>query len=366
MKKSALFLVLFNLERINSIASIVPIELNIFLKTFIFNKSSFLKSSSSLLVPDLVISIAGKILLSEIFLSNIVSLLPVPLNSSKITSSILLPVSIKEKLIVEIKNQTKKLALALKVKGFINVQFAIKNDEIYVIEVNPRASRTVPFVSKAKGIPLAKIASRVMAGEQLSEFNLINKNKNMFAVKEAVFPFNKFPNVDVLLGPEMKSTGEVMGLDKDFGLAFSKSLIAAGNSLPTKGLAFISMKDKHKNEGVNLAKKLVELNFSLCGTPGTANIIKKTGIKCKKVNKVSEGSPHIVDILNAKKIALVINTGGGKRAYRVQDSTALRRATLTNKIPYCTNMSTAYACLEGIKSLKSKKMNVKAIQNIFH
>lgn len=276
------------------------------------------------------------------------------------------PVSIKEKLIVEIKNQTKKLSLALKIKGFINVQFAIKNDEIYVIEVNPRASRTVPFVSKAKGIPLAKIASKVMAGKKLSEFNLINLNKNMFAVKEAVFPFDKFPNVDVLLGPEMKSTGEVMGLDKDFGLAYAKSQIAAGNSLPTRGLAFISLQDKHKNEGVDLAKKLVKLNFTLCGTEGTANVIKKNGIKCKKVNKVSGGSPHIVDILNSKKIALVINTGGGKRAYRVQDSFALRRATLTNKIPYCTNMSTAYACLEGIKSLKSKKMNVEAIQNIFH
>ncbi len=274
------------------------------------------------------------------------------------------PIAIKDKLISEIKNQTKKLALALKVKGFMNVQYAIKNDQIYIIEVNPRASRTVPFVSKAKGIPLAKIASRVMAGEKLSKFNLTNKNKNMFAVKEAVFPFNKFPNVDVLLGPEMKSTGEVMGFDKDFGLAFSKSQIAAGNSLPIKGLAFISLKDKHKNEGINLAKKLIELNFSLCGTPGTANVINKNGIKCKKVNKVSEGSPHIVDVLNAKKIALVINTGGGKKTSRIQDSTSLRRATLINKVPYCTNMSTAYACLEGIKSLKSKKISVKAIQEL--
>ncbi len=274
------------------------------------------------------------------------------------------PVAIKEKLITEIKNQTKKLALALKVKGFMNVQYAIKNDEIYIIEVNPRASRTVPFVSKAKGIPLAKIASRVMTGEKLSKFNLKNKNNNMFAVKEAVFPFNKFPNVDVLLGPEMKSTGEVMGLDKDFGLAFSKSQIAAGNSLPTKGLAFISLKDKHKNEGVNLAKELIKLNFTLCGTPGTANTMQKNGIKCKKINKVSEGSPHIVDVLNAKKIALVINTGGGKRASRVQDSTSIRRATLINKVPYCTNMSTAYACLEGIKSLKSKKITVTSLQDI--
>ena len=274
------------------------------------------------------------------------------------------PISIKEKLINEIKSQTKKLALALKVIGFMNVQYAIKNDEIYIIEVNPRASRTVPFVSKAKGIPLAKIASRVMTGEKLSKFNLKNKNNNMFAVKEAVFPFNKFPNVDVLLGPEMKSTGEVMGFDKDFGIAFSKSQIAAGNSLPTKGLAFISLKDKHKIEGIKLAKKLIELNFSLCGTPGTANIIKKNGIKCKKINKVSEGSPHIIDILNSKKIALVINTGGGKRASRIQDSTSLRRATLINKVPYCTNMSTAYACIEGIKSLKSKKITVTSLQDI--
>jgi len=274
------------------------------------------------------------------------------------------PIAIKKELIEEINNQTKKLALALKVKGFMNVQFAIKNDEIFIIEVNPRASRTVPFVSKAKGIPLAKIASRIMAGEKLSKFNLKNKNKNMYAVKEAVFPFNKFPNVDVLLGPEMKSTGEVMGLDKDFGLAYAKSQIAAENSLPTKGLAFISLKDNHKNEGVDLAKQLVKLNFRLCGTEGTANAIRRSGLKCKKINKVSGGSPHIVDVLNSKKIALVINTGGGRSEYRVQDAIALRRATLINKVPYCTNMSTAYACLEAIKSLKLKKITVTSLQDI--
>ena len=248
----------------------------------------------------------------------------------------------------------------------MNVQFAIKNDEIYIIEVNPRASRTVPFVSKAKGIPLAKIASRIMAGEKLKKFNLKNKNKNknIFAVKEAVFPFNEFPNVDVLLGPEMKSTGEVMGIDKDFGLAYAKSQIASQNSLTTKGLAFISLKDRHKNEGVDLAKQLVKLGFKLCGTEGTANRIIKNGIKCKKINKVSGGSPHIIDILNAKKISLVINTGGGKRAHRIQDSTSLRRSTLINKVPYCTNMSTAYACLEAIKSLKTKKIEVRSLQEI--
>ena len=274
------------------------------------------------------------------------------------------PISIKKKLITEIESQTKKLALALDVRGFMNIQFAIKNDEIFVIEVNPRASRTVPFVSKAKGIPLAKIASRVMAGEKLSKFNLISKAKNMFAVKEAVFPFNKFPKSDVLLGPEMKSTGEVMGFDKDFGMAFAKSQIAASNSLPTKGLAFISLKNSHKKEGIGLARQLLKLSFTLCGTGGTADFISKHGMKCKKINKVSGGSPHIVDVLNSKKIALVINTGGGNSEQKLNDAMALRRATLVNKVPYCTNMSTAYVCLEGIKSLKTKKITVTSLQDI--
>jgi len=274
------------------------------------------------------------------------------------------PISIKPFLIKEIESQTKKLALALKVKGFMNIQFAIKKDEIYVIEVNPRASRTVPFVSKAKGLPLAKIASRIMAGENLYKFNLKDKSKGMYAVKEAVFPFNKFPNSDLLLGPEMKSTGEVMGFDKDFGMAFAKSQMAASNSLPKKGLAFISLKDTHKDEGIDLARQLIKLDFKLCATKGTAEYIKKHGMKCKIVNKVSSGSPHIVDVLNSKKIELVINTGGGNSEHRLNDAIALRRATIKNKVPYCTNMSTAIACLEGIKSLKNKKLDIVALQDI--
>ncbi len=274
------------------------------------------------------------------------------------------PVSIKPFLLKEIENQTKNLALALKVKGFMNVQFAIKKDEIFVIEVNPRASRTVPFVSKAKGIPLAKIASRVMAGEKLSKFNLKDKSKGMFAVKEAVFPFNKFPNSDLLLGPEMKSTGEVMGFDKNFGMAYAKSQIASSNSLPTNGLAFLSLKDSHKDEGLGLAKELLKLKFRLCATKGTAEYIQKHGMSCIIINKVSSGSPHIVDILDSKKIALVINTGGGNTEHRLNDAIALRRATLKNKVPYCTNMSTALACIEGIKSLKTKKLEVTSLQSI--
>ena len=274
------------------------------------------------------------------------------------------PVSIKPYLLKEIENQTKKLAIALNVKGFMNIQFAIKKDEIYVIEVNPRASRTVPFVSKAKGLPLAKIASRVMAGEKLSKFNLKDKSKGMYAVKEAVFPFNKFPNSDLLLGPEMKSTGEVMGFDKNFGMAFAKSQIAAANSLPKQGLAFISLKDSHKDEGIDLAKELLKLKFKLCATRGTAEYIRKHGMKCKIINKVSTGSPHIVDVLDSKKIALVINTGGGNSEHRLSDAIALRRATLKNKVPYCTNMSTAQACLEAIRSLKTKKLEVTSLQDV--
>ena len=246
----------------------------------------------------------------------------------------------------------------------MNIQFAIKKDEIYVIEVNPRASRTVPFVSKAKGLPLAKIASRVMAGEKLSKFNLKDKSKGMYAVKEAVFPFNKFPNSDLLLGPEMKSTGEVMGFDKDFGMAFAKSQIAAANSLPKQGLAFVSLKDSHKDEGIDLSKRVNQVKlYTLCNK-GTAEYIRKHGMKCKIINKVSSGSPHIVDVLDSKKIALVINTGGGNSEHRLNDAIALRRATLKNKVPYCTNMSTAQACLEAIKSLKTKKLEVTSLQDI--
>ena len=273
------------------------------------------------------------------------------------------PVSIKNKLIEDLKDQTKKLALSLKVIGFLNIQFAIKNDEIFVIEVNPRASRTVPFVSKANGIPLAKIASKIMAGEKLSKYKLKYKTNKMYAVKEAVFPFNKFPDSDLLLGPEMKSTGEVMGFDNDFGMAVAKSQIAASNSLPIKGMAFLSVKDSHKQEIVGIAQRLIRLGFTLSATQGTCEVIKQNGMKCKKINKVSSGRPHIVDILNSKKISLVINTGGGNSEHRINDARALRRGTLANKIPYCTNMSTAYSFLEAIKSLKTTKLKVKSLQD---
>ena len=272
------------------------------------------------------------------------------------------PYSLKKEIIKEIEIQTTKLALSLNVIGLINIQFAVKNEDIYVLEANPRASRTVPFISKAIGVPIARIAARIMAGEKLKKFNLEKSILNTFAIKEAVFPFNKFPNVDILLGPEMQSTGEVMGIDENFGLSFAKSQMAAGNDLPIAGTAFISVKDKDKKNALNFAKKLKELNFKLCATSGTAKYLNTNGINCKKINKVREGSPHIVESLNAKNIELVINTTEGSKS--ISDSYSLRRSALVNKIPYCTSLAAANACVEAINSLKNKKITVKAIQEL--
>jgi len=271
------------------------------------------------------------------------------------------PYTLGKEIINEIEKQTKQLAIALKVVGLINIQFAVKGSEVYVLEVNPRASRTVPFVSKATGLPVAKIASRVMAGEKLSDFDLKRKNKNTFAVKEAVFPFNRFPEVDVLLGPEMKSTGEAMGFDENFGLSFAKSQIASNNSIPLKGTAFVSVKDKDKEKILNNAQKLIKLGFSICATSGTAKYLMSNGIKCKKINKVSQGSPHIVERLNKKNIALVINTTEGKDS--IADSFSLRRSSLMNKIPYFTTIPAINACVESIEALKKYPIKVRALQD---
>jgi carbamoyl-phosphate synthase large subunit len=272
------------------------------------------------------------------------------------------PYNLNSKIINEIEIQTQKLAKDLKVVGLINIQFAVKDKDVYVLEVNPRASRTVPFVSKAIGLPIANIASRVMAGEKLSKFNLEIKNKKIYAVKEAVFPFNKFPEVDVILGPEMKSTGEVMGFDKDFGMAFAKSQISGGNALPKKGTAFISVKDKDKEKILINIKKLTKLGFKITATSGTARFLSSKGIACKVINKVNQGSPHIVEKLKEKSIDLVINTTEGTKS--IADSFSLRRSTLVNKIPYFTTLASANACVKGIESLKKNTLTIKALQEI--
>ena len=272
------------------------------------------------------------------------------------------PYTLKEDIIKEINALTKRLAFDLKVIGLLNIQFAIKEKEIYVLEVNPRASRTVPFVSKAIGIPVANIASRVMAGQKLSTFNLKSKNNKMYAVKEAVFPFNKFPEVDVILGPEMKSTGEVMGFDENFGMAFAKSQTSSNNLLPSKGTAFISVKDKDKEKILTNVKKLISLGFKICATSGTAKFLISKGLKCKIINKVNQGSPHIVEKLSSKAIDLVINTTEG--AESIADSFSLRRSTLVNKIPYFTTLASANGCVEAIESLRKNILKVKALQDI--
>ncbi|MBM5786399.1 MAG: carbamoyl-phosphate synthase large subunit [Pelagibacterales bacterium] len=272
------------------------------------------------------------------------------------------PYSLPEKIIKKLTEQTKKIAFGLNVIGLVNIQYAIKDDQIYVLEVNPRASRTVPFVAKAIGLPVAKIATKIMAGFKLSKLKLNKKTHNLYSVKEAVFPFNKFPGVDTLLGPEMKSTGEVMGIDKTFGLAFAKSQFAIGNKIPKNGIAFISVKDGDKKYITKIAKDLKQLGFEILGTSGTEKFLNDAGVECKKVNKVLEGKPHIEDALNQKKIALVINTTEGKQS--IVDSYSLRRAALTTNTPFYTTIAGANAICEAIKSIKSSKLEVKAIQDI--
>jgi carbamoyl-phosphate synthase large subunit len=271
------------------------------------------------------------------------------------------PVSLSRKIVEEIKRQTKMLALALKVKGLINIQFAVKNDKVYILEVNPRASRTVPFVSKSIGVPLAKIAAKVMTGMTLDELKFTKEvHRSYFAVKEAVFPFLKFPGTDTLLGPEMLSTGEVMGISDDFGIAFAKSQIAAGNTLPVKGNVFFSVKDADKQWAADIAQKFHRMGFKILATKGTCIEFIRNNIPTEFVLKVAEGRPNVVDLLISKKIDLVINTAIGSRA--VTDSFSIRRTALEKNVPYVTTMRGASAVVNAIGALKNEKISVKPIQ----
>ena len=275
------------------------------------------------------------------------------------------PRSLSKAIIDEIRAQTVILAKALKVKGLMNVQFAVKDGEVYILEVNPRASRTVPFVAKATGVPVAKIAARVMAGESLASFKLSDgawKPKHI-AVKEAVFPFARFPGVDIILGPEMKSTGEVMGIDIDFGRAWAKSQLGGGTKVPTSGAVFISVKDRDKAPIAKAGRKLVEMGFTLIGTRGTARYLAEQNVPCGIINKVLEGRPHIVDAMKNGEVQLVFNTTEGKQA--VSDSFDLRRTALMNKIPYYTTVAGALAAVEGIAAVKSGSLEVAPLQSYF-
>ncbi|HMN72522.1 MAG TPA: carbamoyl-phosphate synthase large subunit, partial [Rhodoblastus sp.] len=273
------------------------------------------------------------------------------------------PRSLSRDTIAELEFQTKKLALALDVGGLMNVQYALKDGEIYVLEVNPRASRTVPFVAKVIGVPIAKIASRIMAGEPLSNFELKPMPTDHVGVKESVFPFARFPGVDTVLGPEMRSTGEVIGLDRSFEVAFAKSQLGGGTKVPTKGAVFVSVRDEDKARVLEAIRMLVGIGFKVRATGGTARYLMENGVPAERINKVSEGRPHVVDAIKNGSIQLVFNTTAGAQA--LSDSRSLRRAALLHKAPYYTTLAGALAAAEGIKAYVGGDLEVRALQDYF-
>ena len=261
----------------------------------------------------------------------------------------------------EIREATYKMAEELHVVGLMNVQYAVKEDKVYVLEVNPRASRTIPFVSKAIGVPLAKLATKIMLGAKLKGLGFTKEIiPKHIAVKESVFPFNRFPGVDIILGPEMKSTGEVMGIDADFGRAYIKSQLAAGQNLPRKGNVFISVRDKDKKAVVLIAKKLRGLGFHIYATLGTATALKKNNIPVKVLPRIGEGRPNILDLMKDGKIQLVINTPSGRIPR--QDEIKIRSQVISYNIPYTTTISGAQATVNGIEVLMKKNLGVQSIQ----
>ena len=275
------------------------------------------------------------------------------------------PYSLDSELIEAIKQQARDLAMELGVRGLMNVQFAVPRSgkDIYILEVNPRASRTVPFVSKVTGTPLAKVAAKIAIGKTLDDMGIQEVTPGHIAVKEAVFPFIKFPGVDTVLGPEMRSTGEVMGIDSTFEMAFAKSQLGAGTKLPTdveKPVAFLSVRDSDKPVAVEVAKNLVALGFHILATGGTHTVLAEAGLPAERVNKVSEGRPHCVDRLTDGDVHLVINTSHGPQS--IKDSFSIRRTALMGGVPYYTTISAAKAVAAAMGSLKEGAMDVKSLQ----
>ena len=276
------------------------------------------------------------------------------------------PYSLPDSILEELRRQTGALARGLGVVGLMNVQYAIKGETVYILEVNPRASRTVPFVAKATGMPIAKVAARVMAGEKLADLlktyasTMTGKH---IAVKEAVFPFARFPGVDIILGPEMKSTGEVMGIDADFGRAFAKSQLGSGTSVPVEGRVFISVRDRDKTAMVDVSRRLRDMGFIIVATAGTADVLNAAGVATESVKKVREGRPHVVDSIISGDIQLVFNTTEGAKA--IADSYALRRSALVRKIPYYTTVAGAKAAVEAISAMRAGGLEVAPLQSYF-
>ena len=277
------------------------------------------------------------------------------------SACVLPPVSLSGKILQEIMDHTRALARELSVVGLMNIQYAVKDGAIYVIEVNPRASRTVPFVSKATGVPLAKMATKVIMGKTLKELGFTREIvPGYVSVKEAVFPFSRFPGVDTILGPEMKSTGEVMGIDRDFGLAFGKSQLAAGQRVPLSGTVFVSVKDADKKEVLTVARGLSQMGFRILATKGTSRYLLENGVDNTVVNKVREGRPHVVDMIKNGEVDLVINTTHEKKA--ISESYSIRRAALTLNVPYTTTLAGAKATVSAIRSMNREELQVRTIQ----
>jgi carbamoyl-phosphate synthase large subunit len=285
-------------------------------------------------------------------------------------SSCVLPaVDLSEDVLRTIREYTRKLAMALNVRGLVNIQFAIQRGTVYVIEVNPRASRTVPYVSKATGIPLAKVASRIMVGRKLREMlpeqvasgNDLDTGSHYY-VKSPVFPWGKFPGVDTVLGPEMKSTGEVMGVADNFGEAFAKAQLAAGQVLPLQGTVFLSVNDHDKERTVALARQFVEMGFHLVATHGTAIVLEQAGLQPERVHKVKEGRPNVVDLIKGDRIQLIVNTPRGQDTFF--DEKAIRRAAVLARIPTITTLAAARAAAEGIAALQRGALRVVALQTL--
>jgi carbamoyl-phosphate synthase large subunit len=277
-------------------------------------------------------------------------------------SACVLPsVSLSPKVLETIRSATKAMALELDVRGLMNVQYAVKDEEVYVLEVNPRASRTSPFVSKAIGVPLAKLAAKIMAGKTLKELGFTKEViPTHFSVKEAVFPFIKFPGIDITLGPEMRSTGEVMGIDTDFPRAYAKAQMAAAPALPTGGNLFVSVKDSDKQAIVPIVKDFADLGFKIHATDGTAALLKEAGIPVTRLNKLAQGRPNVVDMIKNGEMQFIINTPAGKQPRA--DEVVIRSTAVANRIPIMTTLRAAAASASAIKSIAEAPLTVKSLQ----
>ena len=276
------------------------------------------------------------------------------------TPCVIPPVNIPAKHLVTIEEYTKRIAIELGVKGLMNIQYAIANDKVYILEANPRASRTVPLVSKVCNIPMARIAMQIMMGAKLKDLNLSHRKVPHFGVKESIFPFNMFPEVDPLLGPEMRSTGEVLGLADSFGLAFYKSQEAASMFLPFEGTVLLTVNKKDRPEALNVARELKRLGFKIVSTKGVHAFLMENGIETEPVNKVYQGRPNIIDKITNNEIQFIINTPSGPRSEH--DDSYIRKAAIKFKIPYITTMAAAMAAAKGIEARKKGKGEVKSLQ----